>query len=109
MNCKKHEQLEILDVDTIDLLNNHPPLVRDKYLTDKIMTAVLNESEQKKSRKSFNYSFELKLANSLICTGVFLLITNILTINSNTYIYDGFRETICNFNNMLTNIMNYFN
>lgn len=96
-------------MDTIELLNNHPPLAGDKYLTEKIMAAVLNEPEQKISKKSFHYSFEFKLANSLICTGVVLLITNILTINTNTYLYDGFKQTITNFNNILTNVLNYFN
>lgn len=106
MNCKKYEQFDESDIDIIDLLNNHPPLEGDKYLTDKIMTSVLYKSESKIEEKNISNTFQLKLANSFICTGVFLLVTNLFCLKSNT---PELQQTISQFNKIVSNIFRLFN
>ncbi|GMQ59495.1 hypothetical protein AN1V17_38920 [Vallitalea sediminicola] len=109
MNCKKHNELnDQLDIDTIDLLNNHPSIKGNNYLTDRIMEAALQSEPGRITTKRKNYSFEMKLASSLICTGVFILVSNLLALNTNIFFADGFQKTIYNFNDILTNVINRF-
>lgn len=109
LNCKKYEEFnEQLDVDTIDLLNNHPSIKGNNYLTDRIMDAALQPETGRSIIKRKSYSFEMKLASSLICTGVFVLATNLLALNTHIIFADGFQRTIYSFNDILVNVMNKF-
>lgn len=109
LNCKKHEEYnEQIDIDTIDLLNNHPSIKGNNYLTDRIMEAALQPETGRSIVKRKSYSFEMKLASSLICTGVFVLVTNLVALNTNIFFADGFQRTISNINDILADVMNKF-
>jgi hypothetical protein len=87
---------------TIDLLDNHKSIKGNKYLTDRIMEAVLTPKEVTPRN---NYYFQMKLASSFICTGIVSLVTNFIAIKNNIIITENIKNTIWSFNDFLSQVI----
>ncbi|QUI20982.1 hypothetical protein HZI73_01130 [Vallitalea pronyensis] len=101
-NAKHEKNME----DVITLLDEHPKINQDDFLTTKIMQSVnhLAKNEVPKKRKPF--TFEMKLAGSLICSGVLILVNNVITLGKDLYFNEGVMKTIDSLNHILSDAIN---
>ncbi len=92
--------------DVITLLNEHPSLGKDDYLTAKIMHTVNYSQEEVPIKKRKPLSFEIKLAGSFICSGVLILVNNIIATGQDLYFNEGVMKTINSLNHILADTIN---
>lgn len=103
LKCKEYKDLGKDDLkETMDLLDNHPSLPGNRYLTEKIMIAASRTDKAVIKRK--HYAFEMKLANSFICTGIVMLMSNIIAMQKDIFLAEGLRENILSFNQLIAEI-----
>ncbi len=85
------------------LLNAHPLIETSSNLSDRIMVSV-QHSERIIHHKTTN-AFAMKLANSLICTGILGLVVNMMTFKKNMFFTQGLQNGIISFNQVITELL----
>lgn len=92
--------------DVITLLDEHPSIENNDYLTARIMHSINHIQEKAPIKKRKPLSFEMKLAGSLICSGVLILVNNVITLGQDLYFNEGVMKTIDSFNHILSDAIN---
>lgn len=91
--------------DIINMLNSHQMLDVNNNFAENILFAIENnESEKKYKNITINFN-RLSYASSFICTGVFLIIINLISENSNNIIIEKVYNSTIILNSNLIDII----
>lgn len=100
-NNKKEENMDSI----ITLLDEHERLESQDLLTARILHAV-NRQEELPVRQSKQMSFQMKLAGSFICSGILILITNIVGLSKEVYFDAHLMKSMNSIGSIISEVIN---